>query len=243
MTADTGRTDRTELEARLGHAFGRPELLEQALTHQTHAAEAGLADVGENQRLEFLGDAVLGAAAAEWLVLRRPGWREGVLTKVRSRLTNEAALERVARRLDLGRWLRLGRGEEQTGGRGKRTVLADALEAVLGAVWMDGGAAAVRRVFAAAFAEELEAALEAGGDDNPKGDLQERLQAEGQAAPRYELLAESGPAHDRRFRVGVYRGEDCLGEGEGRSKREAEVQAARRALAQLDERPGNEENR
>jgi ribonuclease III len=230
MDSSKRETDGRELEPRLGHGFVRPELLETALTHRSWSAEQQQPELGENQRLEFLGDAVLGAIAAEWLVAHCPDWREGTLTKVRSRLTNEATLERVARRLDLGPHLRLGRGEEQGGGREKRAVLADALEAVIGALWLDGGADAVRRLFQEAFAGEIAEAVEAGGDDNPKGDLQERMQQEWKTSPRYETLEESGPPHARHFRVAVYRGEECLGAGEGASKREAEMNAARQAL-------------
>lgn len=230
MDSSEPRPEQQELERRLGHVFQRPEVLATALIHRSYSAETRQPDLGENQRLEFLGDAVLGAIAAEWLVLHRADWREGTLTKVRSRLTNEATLERVARRLGLGDHLRLGRGEEQSGGREKRAVLADALEAVMGALWLDGGSKPVRRLFEEAFAEEIAEAVEAGADDNPKGDLQERMQQEWKTSPRYETLEESGPPHERHFRVAVYRGEDCLGIGEGPSKREAEVNAARQAL-------------
>lgn len=223
------------LEERLGHVFAEPGRLEAALTHRSYSAETGQPELAESQRLEFLGDAVLGAVSAEWLVAHRPEWREGTLTKVRSRLTNEEALERVARRLGLGEFLRLGRGEAQSGGREKRSVLADALEAVLGALWLDGGADPVRRVFAEGFATEIAAAVAAGGDDNPKGDLQERMQQERKESPRYELVEERGPAHARHFRVAVYCGAERLAEGEGASKREAEMEAARQALAGMGE--------
>ena len=140
----------------------------------------------------------------------------------------------MARRLGLGEFLRLGRGEAQSGGREKRSVLADALEAVLGALWLDGGADAVRRVFAEGFADEIAAAVEAGGDDNPKGELQERMQQERKDSPRYELIEEHGPAHARHFKVAVFRGAERLAEGEGASKREAEMEAARQALKTID---------
>jgi ribonuclease III len=234
MDASERETDCRELEQRLGHGFVNPALLETALTHRSWSAERQQPELGENQRLEFLGDAVLGAIAAEWLVAHCPDWREGTLTKVRSRLTNEATLDRVARRLELGAHLRLGRGEEQSGGRDKRAVLADALEAVIGALWLDGGADPVRRLFQEAFAEEIAEAVEAGGDDNPKGDLQERMQQVWKANPSYVILEECGPPHERHFRVAVYRGEERLGEGEGASKREAEVHAARQALERMD---------
>ncbi len=225
---------RRELETRLGHVFRRPELLEAALTHRSHSAEAGQPELAESQRLEFLGDAVLGAVSAEWLVANRTDWREGTLTKVRSRLTNAEALERVARRLALGDCLRLGRGEEQSGGREKKSLLADALEAVLGALWLDGGAEPVRRMFAEWFSGEIAVAVEAGGDDNPKGDLQERMQQVWKESPRYEVVEEEGPSHARHFKVVVFRGNERMGAGEGASKREAEMQAARHALEALD---------
>ncbi len=232
MEPTESRGELAELERRLGHVFGRRELLETALIHRSRAAETGGGDGRENQRLEFLGDAILGAVSAEWLVARRSGWREGTLTKVRSRLTNAAALARVARKLGLGEFLRLGRGEEQSGGREKGAVLADALEAVIGALWLDGGPEPARRLFEKGFAEEIEAAVEAGGDDNPKGELQERMQRERKESPRYEVLEESGPAHARQFSVAVFQGEERLGEGTGASKREAEMNAARQALEQ-----------
>ena len=230
MASSEPRPELAELEKRLGHQFGRPELLSSALTHRSHSAEAGQPEPAESQRMEFLGDAVLGAISAEWLVARRGDWREGQLTQVRSRLTNAAALARVARRLGLGDFLRLGRGEDQSGGREKGALLADALEAVLGALWRDGGAAAVRTVFAAWFADEIAAALAAGRDDNPKGELQERLQREGREPPRYEVVEETGPSHDLLFRVEVFQGMERLGKGEGTTKRQAEMNAARQAL-------------
>ena len=222
-----------ELERRLDHSFARRELLETALTHRSYAAETAMPDAAENQRLEFLGDAVLGLVAAERLVVRRPDWREGTLTKVRSRLTNAATLAQVARRLGLGEFLRLGRGEEQGGGRDRSALLADALEAVAGALWIDGGPDAARRFFDRWFAEEIAAALEAGADDNPKGDLQETLQRERKQSPRYDVAEESGPPHARRFRVEARLDGDLLGEGEGPSKREAEMAAARNALERM----------
>ena len=219
-----------KLEKALGYRFRKKKHLEEALTHRSWRYEAPTSNTVDNQRLEFLGDAALGAVAAEWLVAHRPDWREGPLTKVRSRLTNAAALARVARRLELGDFLRLGRGEEQSGGRDKEALLADALEAVLGALWTDGGPGPVRNMFANWFADEIAEAVEAGGDDNPKGDLQERMQRERKESPRYEVVEESGPPHARHFKVAVFRGEEKLGEGEGASKRTAEMVAARNAL-------------
>ena len=224
--------DLSLLEQRIGFSFCEPELLRTAMTHRSHAAEAR-EPVAVNQRLEFLGDAVLSLIVAEWLTTYCPDWQEGTLTKVRSRLTQEAALARVARRIGLGGFLRLGQGEDAGGGREKPSVLADALEALLGALWLDGGAAETRRLFETLFAEELSAALVAGGEDNPKGELQELLQAKWKTSPRYELLEESGPSHRPLFRVAVFHGGQRLGEGAGGSRREAEVSAAREALGRL----------
>jgi ribonuclease III len=233
MDAQSKPPDGKELEKRLEYVFHRPELLEAALTHRSYSAEVRQAEITENQRLEFLGDAVLGLVSADWLVGHRSDWREGTLTKLRSRLTNAATLARVARRLKLGAHLRLGRGEELGGGRDKGAVLADALEAVMGALWLDGGVEPVRRVFETWFAGAIAEALEAGGDDNPKGDLQERMQRQWKESPRYETLEERGPAHQRHFRVAVFHQDACLGTGEGASRREAEMNAARQALETL----------
>ena len=233
MDTDKPLPELKTLEQRLGYEFRQPQRLAAALTHRSYAAEAQLPLQGENQRLEFLGDAVLGAIVAESLVAQRADWREGTLTKVRSRLTNEHTLEQEAHKLELGAYLLLGRGEDRDGGRKKRAVLADALEAVIGALWLDGGPEAVRRFFEAAFADEIVAAVEAGEDDNPKGDLQEWMQRQGKDSPRYGTQAEHGAPHARHFRVAVYRAKECLGQGEGASKREAEMNAARQALEQL----------
>ena len=233
METNEPQPDPAEWTSRLGAAQIQPERLVAALTHRSFSAEAGQPEMAESQRLEFLGDAVLGAIAAEWLVAHRRDWREGKLTKVRSRLTNAAALARVARRLDLGRFMRLGRGEERGGGRDRDSLLADTLEAVLGALWLDGGAEAVRAVFAEWFADELAAALAAGSDDNPKGELQEWLQRERRDNPRYVVVEEIGPSHELVFKVDVFRGEERLGSGIGNTKRQAEMNAARQALDRL----------
>lgn len=218
------------LQERVGHRFTQLEQLAAALTHRSYAEETGVPAPTESQRLEFLGDAVLGAVVAEWLVTTFPQWQEGTLTKVRSRLTNGAVLARVARQIELGAGLRLGRGAEQSGGRDQDSILADTLEAVVGAVWLDGGIAAVRQLFHRCFTDEIEAAISAGGDDNPKGELQELLQRHGRTAPHYEVIEETGPPHARLFRMAVLCQSEKLGEGSGSSKREAEINAARKAL-------------
>ncbi|MDR0994579.1 MAG: ribonuclease III [Verrucomicrobiota bacterium] len=222
-----------ELEERLAYSFRHRAHLEVALTHRSFSEESPEKGLEANQRLEFLGDAALGVLVAEWLVLHCPEWQEGTLTKVRSRLTNASTLAAAARRLELGAYLRLGKGEAAGGGRNKDAVLADALEALLGAMWLDGGPGPIRQWLSAHFASELATAVEAGGDVNPKGELQEFLQQQRQPPPRYVLLEESGPAHARRFRVAVYADGEWLAEGQGPSKREAEIQAAAAALGAI----------
>ena len=231
--SDLPENDRPELsplEERLGHRFREPRLLVTALTHPSWRGNAPDEEVESNQRREYLGDAGLGAVVADYLVERHADCSEGRLTKVRSRLVNEASLGQVARRLELGRWLRVSPGERQAGGLERRAVLADALEAVIGAMWRDGGFEAVRRFFADAFAEQIAEAIAAGDEDNPKGELQEWTQGNWQEVPRYELLEESGPPHDRQFRMGVFLDGELVGMGRGATKREAEQQAARKAL-------------
>lgn len=237
MTSLVPSNELQRLEHNLGYVFRNSALLEAALTHRSHSAENGRPRDIENQRLEFLGDAVLNAVAAEWLCRECPCWREGLLTRVRSRLTNAAALARVARRLEIGRYLRLGRGEALSGGRDKEAVLADALEALVGALWLDGGPTAVQSAFSKWFSEEIAHALAAGSDENPKGQLQELVQQEINQLPRYEVLEETGPSHARHFKVGVYCGEKLLGIGEASGKRLAQRQAAEQALQTLKNNP------
>ena len=220
-----------DLEARLGHAFADKTLLLAALTHPSYAAEHPADAPSDNQRLEFLGDAALGLAAAEHLFLTQPGWHEGRLTKVRSRLTNENALARVARELELGAHLRLGRGEERSGGRETPSNLADALEAVIGALWLDGGAGPVRALFGTRFADLLREAVADATEINPKGELQELVQARWQDHPEYTLLSAEGPPHRRLYRVAVSHRGTVWAEGEGTGIRRAESAAAAAALA------------
>jgi len=202
--------------------------LATALRHPSYRAEAGGED---NQRLEFLGDAVLGLLAAKHFFAARPAAGEGELTDARSRLAREATLARAARALGLGEKILLGTGEAKQGGADRDAILADAFEAVLGAVWLEEGLAGAEEAFAAwllPFAPEAEEAC-----DNPKGALQEKLQAAGKGIPFYEVLSEKGPPHARRFRVAVFSGGEKLAEGEGESKKAAETAAARAALHAL----------
>jgi ribonuclease-3 len=256
----TQSEDLAPLEAAFGHRFARPELLVHALTHRSQAYElamemTGRPDDGEradNERLEFLGDAVLGVAVAEALFLSHPDWQEGELTRMRAQLVSRHHMAEVAVAIGLGQHLRLGRGEERSGGRRKAAILANAMEAVIAAMYLDarleqgaGGGLAVVRRFAdehilGSAADELARELLSGaalGDH--KSALQEHLQATRTGVPVYLVESESGPDHRKRFQVEVRLrstdGEvgDALASGIGSTKKKAEQEAARRALALL----------
>lgn len=238
-------TDLTELEQELGHAFARPELLERALTHRSLAQETAQlgGGVGDNERLEFLGDAVLGLVVAETLFAAYPEWREGELTRVRAQLVSRQHMAAVADAVRLGEYLRLSRGEERGGLRHRATVLSNAMEAVIGALYLDGGLEAVR-VFVehsvmgeatALLAEEVRTGAALG---NYKSALQEYLQAARAGVPVYRVRRESGPDHRKRFLVEVRlktTGDPgtALARGAGSTKKHAEQDAARRALEKL----------
>jgi ribonuclease-3 len=233
------------------HRFQHPDLLTWALTHRSLAYETNPETSpdprSDNEQLEFLGDAILGLAVAESLFRRFPGSREGELTRLRASLVSRRHLGEVATRIDLGDLLRLGRGEEQSGGRQKPALLANAIEAVIAALYLDGGLDAARAFIETHIIEpalpELNLALKAGdtfsgaiGDH--KSALQEHLQATGAGQPQYVLTAQSGPDHQKRFRVEV-RIEDsegvsiALAESEGSTKKQAQQEAARIAIERL----------
>lgn len=222
----------SDLEARLGYVFRDPALLRIALTHPSLAHEKS-AKVEHNQRLEFLGDAVLQLVLTENLYVLFPDHDEGPMTKARAQLANSRSLARQAKRLHLGAHLIISRGEETTGGRERVSSLADAFEAVVGAVYLDGGWEAARVLLTRLFAEEIQTAHLEDPQFNPKGELQERLQALGPDPIRYVLEATHGPDHQREFEVSVHHRGAELGRGRGKSKKEAESQAAQAALRKL----------
>ena len=228
----------TLLEASLGSGLSR-ELMEQALTHRSYAYEHG--GLPTNERLEFLGDAVLGLVVTESLYAAHPGLSEGSLAKLRAGVVNTRALAGVARGLGLGRWLRLGRGEETTGGRDKNSLLADTMEALIGAVYLERGLPGAQRLVRSLFGPLMVAAAQDGASLDWKTALQELTAARGAGAPEY-ALTESGPDHDKRFEARVLVAGEVLGTGAGLSKKEAEqhaAEAAARALAaeQQQEQP------
>ncbi len=233
----------TALEERLGHKFSRGELLDRALTHSSAIPELRGAnadapeslDPSDNERLEFLGDAVLELLASEYLLAAFPDWSEGQLSKSRARIVNAGSLEAAARRLRLGEHLRLGRGEEKTGGREKQTLLADAFEAVVAAVYLDAGLGAARGLLQRVlFEQALEERGERIAESDRKSALQEFLQGRGQPPADYRLAGESGPDHQKTFQIEVWVNGECLARGAGSTKKEAEQRAARSALEQLE---------
>jgi ribonuclease-3 len=220
----------------LGIQFGDLSLLEQALVHRSYVNEnPGLA-LASNERLEFLGDAVLGLVVAEKLYQDFPDFAEGEMTKLRAALVCQDTLSHIAETIGLGDYLYLGRGEEASGGRHKPANLARALEAVIGAVSRDRGLAAASDFILRLFSEEMEKVASQGAGINYKSQLQELVQARGQPAPVYRVIEATGPDHDKRFTVEVRAGDIVLGKGSGRSKKAAETEAARSALERF---PGN----
>ena len=226
MTEPDRRTlDR--LQRRLRYRFADPELLATALTHRSAAHETG----GEHyERLEFLGDAVIGLVTARWLYEEFPDSPEGRLAKLKSHLVSAEALEQLALELELCGCLRLGAGEERSGGRHKRSLLADSIEAVVGALFLDAGLTQVRALLCPWLARCLESQEE---DLDSKTRLQELLQAGGGVPPTYRVVSSEGPDHRRLFRVECLRGNEVLADGDGNSKKLAEQAAARRALELL----------
>ncbi|MFQ5860574.1 MAG: ribonuclease III [Dehalococcoidia bacterium] len=227
-----------DLEGALGVVFKERRLLEQALVHPSYLNENPGFSLGDNQRLEFLGDAFLGLVVAAELYQRHPGLAEGELTRLRSSIVRGESLARLARRLDLGQYLRMGRGEERTGGRTRPSNLTAALEAVLGALFLDQGYRAGRAAVVRLLKRELRRALATGIPKDVKSQLQERAQARGKPSPRYRVVQAQGPDHARRFTVEVVvAGGEVLGTGRGRSKAEAEQAAALKALKRLKRKP------
>ncbi len=212
------------LEAGLGHRFQRPKHLHVAVTHRSFSPEAP-----NNETLEFLGDAVLALAMADLLMRRFPAAREGDLSKLRAGLVNAETLAQKARGLDLGRWLRLGKGEEKSGGRDKESILAAVYEALLGAVYLDAGYEAARQLVETHFSADLTSEAAAGLRDY-KTRLQELTQRLFRATPVYQLVEESGPDHAKRFVSELSIAGQAYGRGVGHSKKTAEQAAAMEAL-------------
>ena len=224
---DAGAEGALALAERLGHSFADLSLLQHALAHRSWCGEQE-GGAPSNERLEFLGDAVLGLVVAGYTFERFPDFAEGKLAKVRSAVVNARVLAQVAGRLGVGEVLLLGRGEEGSGGRSKASILADAFEAILGAVYLDAGWDAARGLVLRELGEAIERAGEEPDDFDHKSRLQEKAVRDGDGTPRYVVVG-SGPDHDRVYMAEVFLGGTMWGTGRGRSKKDAEQEAARAA--------------
>jgi ribonuclease III len=225
--------DYSALEAMLGYTFQDRSLLERALRHTSWCNEHSAEGLEDNERLEFLGDAVLDLIVGHKLMTRYPQLREGPLSVTRAQVVSEAGLSEVAAQLGLGEWLVLGKGEEKSGGRTKASILADAFEAMLAAVYLDGGFAVAWDIVERLLAQRIEN-VEFKGFYDFKTRLQETAQARLKATPTYNVVQELGPDHDKRFVVAVTLGTDEWGRAVGRSKKEAEQMAAAEAHFRLE---------
>lgn len=218
------------LEERIGYRFRNKALLKQALTHSSYTNEQRINRAKNYERLEFLGDAVLELVTSDFLFRGSPDIPEGELTKLRASMVCEPSLAFCARDLELGQFILLGRGEEATGGRERDSIISDVMEAVIGAVYLDGGMEPAKTFIDRFILSDLE-------DKrlfyDSKSSLQELVQGKLKKDVSYELLEESGPEHNKTFRVSVHMGGECLGTGEGKTKKAAEQQAAYRALLHL----------
>ena len=217
------------LEKRLNYTFENKELLERALYHSSYANEHR-GGFGSNERLEFLGDAVLGMVTADYLFHRHPDLPEGDLTRIRAALVCEQSLHEVAQRLGLGEYIKLGHGEELGGGRKRPSILADATEALLGAIYLDGGIEPARAFVLRFIPHKVDVAIAGGAFKDYKTMLQEIVQKNKQETLEYRLAGQSGPDHDKRFTMELLLNSNVFASGTGRSKKEAEQLAAKKAL-------------
>jgi len=225
--------DQNELEKTLGVSFQHPELLTQALTHSSYANENPGSAPSSNERLEYLGDAILGLIVAENLFRDFPGMTEGEMTRFRSILVKQETLARVAESINLGNYLYLGKGEEASGGKDKPANLARALEALIAAVYLDHGSLVTEQLVLEILDTEMMKTLYQGAVIDYKSQLQELLQAKAQQTPVYNLIETHGPDHNKNLTVEARMGTEVLATGIGRSKKKAETEAARIALEKL----------
>jgi len=219
-----------ELENLLGYHFKNPDHLRLALTHSSYANELRDRKAEYNERLEFLGDSVLGVIISEYVYKKNPDFKEGELTKTRSKVVCEATLAEVASEIDLGEYMLFGKGEALTGGRTRRSILADAFEALIAALYLDGGFEVVRPIIFKLMAEKIDLVERGLIVDDYKTHLQEIVQMRKDNRIKYELLEEKGPDHRKLFRTAVKINSAVIGVGEGRSKKESEQEAAKMAL-------------
>ncbi|MDH5201958.1 MAG: ribonuclease III [Nitrospirota bacterium] len=222
-----------ELENRLGYFFKNKEFLIEALTHRSFSHETPENSDTHNERLEFLGDSVLGFVIVEYLFLSDNRFAESSMAKIKSYLVKESILSEIANVLSLGEYLRLGKGEEATGGRIKKSLLADALEAVLGAVYVDGGYGTAKELILRLFNEKINAIIMSGEFHDFKTELQERTQLLFNVLPEYRVVKQEGAEHKKIFTVEVFISGEKFGRGSGKSKKEAQTIAAKEALSRF----------
>ncbi|HTG00714.1 MAG TPA: ribonuclease III [Nitrospirota bacterium] len=224
-----------DIEARISFRFSDKELLERALTHKSYANENRVPS--HNERLEFLGDAVLNLVISEYLMNNCPDSTEGDLSRLRAAVVSEPALSMIARHIGLGEYLLLGKGEEQTGGRDKDSLLADSLEALIAALYLDGGHAVVAEFVIRFFEDLIKKSCASRGTLDYKTELQELCQERLRTLPDYRIVSETGPDHRKEFTVELSIRGDVRGRGTGRSKKDAEQKAAKEALSSFRENP------
>lgn len=222
-----------EFQESINYRFKDSDLLRVAMTHRSYAKSGDGEWLPSNERLEFLGDAVLGLVVSEFLYARYPDKLEGGLTKLKSLLVNETTLSRTAEMLNLGKYLLLSEEEDRAGGRSRPSITADALEAVIGAMYLDGGLVSAKPFITRHILSYVDTIFNDKTFRNYKGDLLEHLQATGAGMPRYEITSEQGPDHDKTFVVSVYCNGEAIGCGTGASKKDAEQKAAAQALIRL----------
>jgi len=233
MPVSSSENSLTELEKAIGYFFQREEFPLEALTHRTFSHEHPSEARYFNERLEFLGDSVLGMIISEELFKRFPGWNEGKLSKLKAAVVQDKSLAVIAGKLNLGAHVKLGKGEELTGGRNKPSLLADAFEALIAAVYLDGGLKAARSVIIRLFDAEIGDVVKQGGLYDPKTNLQELAHRMFGKQPEYRLVGQSGPDHRKTFQVELVLAGNVLGDGSGSSKKVAEQEAAKQALDSL----------
>ncbi len=235
MTDPGAKRHLEDLEKSIGYVFRDKGLLKEALTHKSFHHENKQKALSYNERIEFLGDSVIGLIIVEYLYLLKEKHSESVLAKIKSYLVSESVLSEVARSISLSGYLFLGKGEESTGGREKKSILADALEAVIGAVYIDGGMEEARRMVLRFFEERIDSAVKSGEFYDYKTELQEKTQLLYATLPEYRVIKQQGEEHERIFTVAVFLEGKKLGVASGRRKKEAETLAAKKAMERLRE--------
>lgn len=222
--------DIKDLQKKIKLKFNNLGLLEQATAHRSYLNEAAGKEINSNERLEFLGDTVLSLIISDWLFEKFPQYPEGQLTNLRSNIVRTSALAQIAQKLNIGDYLLLSRGERDSNGSQNPSILADAMEAVIGSIYLDQGIEPTQKFIKENFTHLVEEITISGQLKDAKSLLQEKLQAEAKQTPIYKTLEENGPDHDKIFTVGVYAGDELLAKGQGKSKQLAQESAAKKAF-------------